>query len=81
MAVTKPVVASAIGANKDVIKHGINGYLSYNINDWKKHLLHLIKNKKKRIELGINGRKHVKQNYSIEANVIKLIKIFNKIAA
>ena len=34
MACGKPVIGSAYGANKDIVKHGITGYLATSESDW-----------------------------------------------
>lgn len=79
MALQIPVVATATGSNFRVIDHKKNGFLVNKKSDWAKYLLKLIKNKSIRKKMGINGRKKVKDFFSVEANKNKYLKIFQEI--
>jgi glycosyltransferase involved in cell wall biosynthesis len=60
-----PVIASRIGANREIITHDINGLLVDN-NDWVGALRSLITNEEKREELSINALNKLTSNYSSE---------------
>lgn len=68
-----PVVASAIGMNKEVIDDNSNGFLVNNDNDWIDKLSILIKDARLRKEFGEAGRKKIERDFSLEVNVQKLI--------
>jgi glycosyltransferase involved in cell wall biosynthesis len=79
MALGKPVVASAVGSNYRIIKHDHSGYLIKRTNDWEYYLLKLIKNEKLRKKFGINARKTVLKNFSVNANKDKYLEVFNNV--
>ena len=79
MALGKPVLASAVGSNYRIIKHNYSGYLIKKKNDWEYYLLKLIKNEKLRKQIGINARKTVLKNFSINANKKKYLEVFNNV--
>jgi glycosyltransferase involved in cell wall biosynthesis len=56
MATGVPVVASPVGEQKYVIRHGFNGFLAKDEDDWYKYLKLLIENKTLRTLIGSNGR-------------------------
>jgi glycosyltransferase involved in cell wall biosynthesis len=64
-AVGIPSVASAIGANNEIIIHGKTGYLCRDENDWYQSLRKLIMEKTVREEMGRQAREHIKANYSL----------------
>jgi glycosyltransferase involved in cell wall biosynthesis len=66
MACGIPVIASPVGVNCDIVKHGVNGFLASTIDEWKKAITTLIDNKNLRLDMGINGRKLVEQKYSLD---------------
>lgn len=61
-----PVVASAVSANKEIVKHGYNGFLVENEEDWFKYLEKLILNCFLRKKFGEEGNKIVKKKYSYQ---------------
>jgi len=63
MACGLPVIGSDIGANRDVITHGKNGFLAKTSDDWLKYLNILIDNLKRRRIMGSAGRKIVEDKY------------------
>lgn len=65
MALQKPVVAFNISSNAELIEDGVTGYLAKpgDINDLTQKTMHLIGHEKLRTEMGINGRKRVREKF------------------
>ena len=64
MSVGIPSVMSNVGMNKDIIKHGVNGFLPVGENQWIEVLSKLIENKELRKKVGDKGRQTVLEKYS-----------------
>lgn len=64
MAAGRPVVASAVGANCEVVQHGTNGFLAVSTQEWITALLDLIRDPPLRRHLGITARDTVERDYS-----------------
>ena len=77
MACGVPAIMSEVGVNKEIVKHGTNGFLAENDYEWFNMLCELIENKELRLEMGLNGRKTVVEKYSVEANKDKYLEVFN----
>ena len=71
MAASKPVVATRVGGNPELVRHEINGLLvdKENVQQLKEALLMLIQNKEKRRIMGENGLLRVRTEFSMEAMV------------
>jgi glycosyltransferase involved in cell wall biosynthesis len=65
MACGVPVVASAVGVNKDIIEDGVNGFLASSPAEWVDKLDRLIADPALRARLGAAGRKTIEQRYSL----------------
>lgn len=65
MAAGVPTVCSDIGMNREVIKHGENGFLAETSEEWIKYLEILIDNEDLRKTMGVEARKTVENNYSM----------------
>jgi len=63
MAMGIPIVASPVGEQKYVIKHGVNGFLANSQEEWYKHLKLLIEDNKLRRKIGEEGRKPLKESF------------------
>ena len=66
MACGKPVVASPVGMNEEVLDDGINGFFARDKNEWVEKLSILIEDKKLRQDMGSRGRDKVVKNFSID---------------
>lgn len=66
MGVGTAVVASEVGANRDIICSGENGYLARNDEDWVQMLGSLIQDAAQRKTFGLRGRELVEGRYSLE---------------
>ena len=66
MACAKPVVASPVGTNKEVLDDGINGFFARDKKEWVEKLSILIEDKKLRQDMGSRGRDKVVSNFSID---------------
>jgi glycosyltransferase involved in cell wall biosynthesis len=66
MAAGTPVVASAVGANTDIITHGENGFLARTQEDWVNSIASLIENAELRRDFGLRGRALVEKFYSLD---------------
>lgn len=73
MACGKPVVASAVGVNRDIVEHGINGFLATTEGEWSGFLLQLIKNPLLRRKMGKKGREKVEREYSLQVTAAKVL--------
>jgi len=74
-----PAVVSAVGANKKVVDHEINGYLIENEVDWLNKLEHLLNNLQLRTDIGLNARKKIIAEYSVNSCKSDFYNLFNKI--
>ena len=64
MAMGVPVICSAVGTNREVIRHGENGLLAESTQDWLDQLDFLSTNPNERRRLGAAGRVTVEMTYS-----------------
>lgn len=76
-----PAVMSPVGANLEIIQHGVNGYLPKTENEWVDILSNLIGNKELRERIGNAGRQTVIDKYSVEAWKQKYLDNFNRLTA
>jgi glycosyltransferase involved in cell wall biosynthesis len=72
MAAARPVIASAVGANTDIIQDGVNGLLVSLSSQWVAAMKCLIDDPMLRHRLGLAGRRTVEQGYSLAANFSRL---------
>ncbi len=77
MACGKPVVASPVGANTEIVEHGVNGFLAESTEEWLEALTILRDNPDMRNKMGAAGRKMVKKKYCLEVTAPKLLSLFN----
>jgi glycosyltransferase involved in cell wall biosynthesis len=79
MALGKPVVASRIGANVDIVKDGENGFLAESEEDWYDALTMLIKDRDLRERMGEKARATIEKAYSIKHNSSIFLALLNRV--
>lgn len=67
MAAGIPVVCAAVGANLDIVREGVDGYLCGTPAEWREKLATLCRDVDLRQRLGKNARQRVRASYSLEA--------------
>lgn len=72
-----PAIANPVGVNKQIIEHGINGFLVNNDIEWEQCLETLIANVSMRESMGKNGRNKIINEYSIESIKDKFVELFS----
>jgi glycosyltransferase involved in cell wall biosynthesis len=70
-----PVVASAIGMNKEVVVNGENGFLVKDENEWLGKLSELLLDQNLRIAQGAKGRAIAEEKYSLQNNFYTLVSL------
>ncbi len=68
MACGKPVVATPIGMNTEVVKQGKNGFLASTEQEWIDSLTQLLTNSPLRQSLGANGHRLIQEKYTLQKN-------------
>ena len=68
MACGLPVVASPVGANRDIVEHGVTGYLAETPEQWREALSTLASDPALRARMGAAGRKRVEKKYSLQVS-------------
>lgn len=77
MATAVPVVVSAVGMNKTLIDHGVNGFLANSEKEWETILSRLIIDKNLRKKIGQQGRQTIQDAYSLDFAFPRLLHILN----
>jgi len=72
MACEVPVVAAAVGVNREIIQDGVNGFLASNEREWEEKIGRLLGDADLRRRLGTAGRKTIEERYSLAVNAPKL---------
>jgi glycosyltransferase involved in cell wall biosynthesis len=60
-----PAICSAVGVNRDIITHGVNGYLIESEGEWAPILTNLIQNSGLRNKIGRAAKQYVQKHYSL----------------
>ena len=76
MGLAIPTIMSPVGVNTEIIEDGVNGFLADGEAEWLEKLEKLIEFPEFRKELGDKGRQTVVDQYSVEANKEKYLKLF-----
>lgn len=74
-----PGVASAVGVNKIIVEHGINGFLCCSKDEWRSALKSLLSDQSLRDRMGKAGRKKIEEQYSIQSQEAKFIQLFSEL--
>lgn len=80
MACGKPVVASPVGVNREIVRHGVNGYIASTVDEWASAGGALFSNLQSRIEMGQQGRKAVEEKYCLQVTAPRLARLFHAAA-
>jgi glycosyltransferase involved in cell wall biosynthesis len=73
MAMARPAVASAVGANRQIVDHGAAGFLAETPTDWLTHLRTLRDNPSLRATYGAAARRRVAEHFSLDVTAPILI--------
>jgi glycosyltransferase involved in cell wall biosynthesis len=65
MAMARPAVASAVGANRQIVTHGVTGFLASTPFDWLTHLRTLRDNPAQRASFGAAARSRVAEHFAL----------------
>lgn len=81
MAQKKPVIATNIGGNPELVIHNKTGFLinPRDVNDLVYRLSELINKPGLRKEMGEEGSKYLKENFSVDKMTTSLIEIYNQV--
>ena len=66
MACGLPVVASPVGVNREIVEHGVNGFLASTDEEWQSAIETLLRDPDLRQRMGMAGRKKVEEQYSLQ---------------
>jgi len=80
MACARPVIASPVGANRQIVEHGVNGFLATTDDEWRSALEMLYAAPELRARLGAAGRRKVQTAYSTRVTAPHLANLL-KVAA
>ena len=73
MACGVPVVASAVGVNRDIIQDGVNGFLASTDGEWVEKLGRLLADPEIRRRFGEAGRRTIEERYSLRVHAPTLV--------
>ncbi|MBT4160479.1 MAG: glycosyltransferase family 4 protein [Gammaproteobacteria bacterium] len=81
MAAGLPVVSSDTGANHDVVRHGLTGFLANSEQDWLSAIEQLVNSRELRQRMGEAGRSVVKENYSTQAAATRVLGLLDTLTS
>jgi glycosyltransferase involved in cell wall biosynthesis len=81
MACGVPVVAAAVGVNREIVQDGVNGFLAATPDEWVEKLGRLLADPDLRRRFAAAGRRTVEERYSIDVNAPKLAATLRTVAA
>lgn len=79
MAVSKPIVASPVGENVNVVRPGVNGFLATLESEWLSALSKLCNDAALRERFGQAGRDIADQMYSLSVTAPRLLGLFHSV--
>ena len=80
MACGLPVIASPVGVNKEIVEHGVNGFLARDTEEWIQYLETLKENSDLCHKMGTAGRKKVESEFSLHKMAPRLVDLMKGVA-
>lgn len=80
MACGVPVIAAAVGVNREIIRDGVNGFLASTEDEWVEKLGRLLTNPPLRRAFADAGRRTIEARYSLHVNAPKLAATLRDVA-
>jgi hypothetical protein len=80
MACGLPVVASPVGVNKDIVEHGVNGFLAETDKEWRSAIETLLSDAELRRRMGAAGRTKVEESYSLQVWGPRVAQMLRRVA-
>jgi glycosyltransferase involved in cell wall biosynthesis len=80
MACGRPFVASPVGVNREIVEHGINGYLASTVDEWTHAFRTLYSDSQNRLVMGEHGRRSVEKKYCLQVTAPRLVQLFHEVA-
>jgi glycosyltransferase involved in cell wall biosynthesis len=80
MACRKPVIASPVGANRSIVKHGVTGFLASSEKEWTEALIRLRDDVSLRTRTGAAGRADVERRYCTSVTAPRLADVLFRAA-
>jgi len=80
MACGKPVVASPVGVNPTLVRHGVDGFLADGTTAWRDALVTLLDDPARRTTMGEAGRARVVERWSAQAVVPAIVQMLRRAA-
>lgn len=80
MACSRPVIASPVGVNHQIVNDGVNGFLATTIEDWRSALDTLRRAPELGTQLGVAGRQTVETRYNMGITAPRLANILQRAA-
>jgi glycosyltransferase involved in cell wall biosynthesis len=80
MACGIPVIASPVGANVEIVQHGVNGFLASSQTEWAEALRLLLHDPGLRARMGQEGRRTVERNYSLQVWGPRVAQMLRRVA-
>lgn len=77
MACGVPVVAAAVGVNREIITHGVNSLLASTPQEWIDGLTTLLSNAELRRHMAVAGRRTIEERYSLRVTAPQLAAVLN----
>lgn len=81
LALGRPGVASPVGANREVVTDGVDGFLPTSPGAWAESLIALIRDPELRQRVGAAGRRRVEAAYSLAAVLPRYLDIWARLSA
>jgi glycosyltransferase involved in cell wall biosynthesis len=81
MACGVPVVAAAVGVNREIIEDGVNGFLASTADEWVRKTSRLLAEPGLRQSFAAAGRRTVEERYSLAVNAPRLADTLRLVAA
>ncbi|MEE9614059.1 MAG: glycosyltransferase family 4 protein [Thermodesulfobacteriota bacterium] len=81
MGVGLPVVCSPVGANRDIVADGVNGFWASTEDEWVEKLSTLVEDAVLRRRMGMAGYERVRDSYSVEAVFPTILNVVRELAA
>jgi glycosyltransferase involved in cell wall biosynthesis len=80
MACGKPVVASPVGENREIVVDGVNGFLASSQDELGRALERLKSDRELCKTMGVNGRSMVEEKYCLQVTAPRLHRLFLEVA-